>query len=192
MLAVGLGKPAEVNAKIFEEAGGAIVTTSVAANRPPLSPTARSTPQQAADVASGAVLRSLPVRPLSHQGKARGQAEARETDRADRGTAKAKAAWERAEATANGVFLTRDLVSEPPNVLDPAEMAERCRKLTELGVKVEILGLKEMTKLGFGALLGVSQGSANEPRMVVMHWNGARGQRRAKRRTSRSCSSARA
>jgi leucyl aminopeptidase len=90
-------------------------------------------------------------------------------------TGKAKAAWEPLDATAKGVFITRDLVSEPPNVLDPPEMAERCRKLTELGLKVEILGPKEMGKLGFGALLGVSQGSIKEPRMVVMHWNGAGG-----------------
>jgi leucyl aminopeptidase len=52
-------------------------------------------------------------------------------------------------------------------------MAERCRKLTALGLKVEVFGPKEMTKLGFGALMGVAMGSANEPRMVVMTWNGA-------------------
>jgi leucyl aminopeptidase len=58
-------------------------------------------------------------------------------------------------------------------VLTPAAMAERCKKLEELGVKVEIFGPKEMNKLGFGALMGVAMGSAQEPRMVVMHWNGA-------------------
>jgi leucyl aminopeptidase len=52
-------------------------------------------------------------------------------------------------------------------------MAERCKKLTSLGLKVDVLGPKEMQKLGFGALLGVAQGSVNEPRMVVMQWNGA-------------------
>jgi len=57
-------------------------------------------------------------------------------------------------------------------------MADRCRKLVDLGIKVEIMGPKEMAKLGFGALLGVSQGSANEPRMVIMHWNGASGSAR--------------
>ena len=74
---------------------------------------------------------------------------------------------------------------------DPAEMAERCKKLAELGLKVEVLGPKEMAKLGFGALLGVAQGSVNEPRMVVMQWNGVAATR-ASRRTSRSPSSARA
>ena len=87
--------------------------------------------------------------------------------------AKARDAWVGLKAVAEGVFLSRDLVSEPANVLNPAEMAERCRKLSALGLKVEVFGPKEMTKLGFGALMGVAMGSANEPRMVVMTWNGA-------------------
>ena len=54
----------------------------------------------------------------------------------------------RCRRVAKGVFLTRDLVSEPPNVLNPAEMADRCKKLTELGLKVEVLGPKEMAQAG--------------------------------------------
>jgi leucyl aminopeptidase len=87
--------------------------------------------------------------------------------------AAAKAAWPTARAVADGVFLARDLVSEPANVLTPAEMADRCVALKSLGLEVEVFGPKEMRKLGFGALLGVAQGSANEPRMVVMQWHGA-------------------
>ena len=71
-------------------------------------------------------------------------------------------------AIADGVFLARDLVTEPPNILTPTEMADRCKALESLGLVVEVLGPKEMKKLGFGALLGVAQGSAQEPRMVVM------------------------
>jgi leucyl aminopeptidase len=51
---------------------------------------------------------------------------------------------------------------------------------------VESLGPKEMNKLGFGALMGVAQGSVQEPRMVIMRWNGAPG---AARRRSRRASS---
>ena len=58
-------------------------------------------------------------------------------------------------------------------MLHPAELAERCKPLEKLGLTVEVLGPKEMRKLGFGALLGVAQGSVNEPRMVVMQWHGA-------------------
>ena len=86
----------------------------------------------------------------------------------------ARAAFHPLSAVVDGVFLARDLVSEPPNVLHPTEMAERCRALEKLGVEVEILEPKEMRKLGFGALLGVAQGSAQEPRVVVMRWKGGK------------------
>ena len=86
--------------------------------------------------------------------------------------AAAQAAHAPLAAIADGVYLTRDLVSEPPNILYPAEMADRCRALEKLGVKVEILTPPELEKLGFGALLGVAQGSAREARVVVMQWNG--------------------
>ena len=75
---------------------------------------------------------------------------------------------------ADGVFLARDLVSEPPNVLYPESFALRCRELEELGVKVKILGEKEMKKLGMGSLLGVGQGSARQSQLVAMEWSGGR------------------
>ena len=84
----------------------------------------------------------------------------------------ARAGWPAASAVATGVFLARDAVSEPPNVLTPAEMADRCRDLGDLGVEVEVMGTQELERLGFGALLGVAQGSANEPQVVVMNWRG--------------------
>jgi len=84
----------------------------------------------------------------------------------------AKAAWKGLAATAEGVFLTREVVSEPPNVLTPAEFATRCEALTRLGLEVEVMGPKELKKLGFDMMLAVAQGSANEARMVVMRWNG--------------------
>ncbi|HEX4637827.1 MAG TPA: leucyl aminopeptidase [Rhizomicrobium sp.] len=78
-------------------------------------------------------------------------------------------------AVADGVFLARDLVNEPPNVLYPAEFARRAKaQLSKLGVKVEILGEAEMKKQGLGALLGVGQGSARESQLVVMQWNGGK------------------
>jgi leucyl aminopeptidase len=92
----------------------------------------------------------------------------------------ARRAWGAAEAIANGVFLARDLVNEPPNVLSPAEFARRARTtLTKLGVKVEVLGEAQMKKLGMGALLGVGQGSERESQLVVMRWNGARAKKDA-------------
>lgn len=78
------------------------------------------------------------------------------------------------EARRAGVHLTRDVVSEPPNVIYPASMADRAiKELKPLGVDVQILTPKEMSNLGMGALLGVAQGSHFDARMIVLRWNKA-------------------
>lgn len=86
----------------------------------------------------------------------------------------AKAAYKVAESVADGVIQARDLVNEPANILGPVEFAEEASKLEKLGVKVEVLGEKELKKLGMAALLGVAQGSVRPPRVVVMQWNGGK------------------
>ncbi len=88
------------------------------------------------------------------------------------GRAAAEAAWPALRAIARGVFVTRDLVSEPANILTPPEFANRIEKLADLGLKIEVFGQAELEKLGFGSLLACSQGSAQPPRMVVMQWQG--------------------
>ncbi len=84
----------------------------------------------------------------------------------------AKAAYHDLDALAEGIFLTRDLVSEPANILYPESFAQKCRALEELGIRVKILGEKEMEKLGMGSLLGVGQGSVRESKLVAMEWRG--------------------
>ena len=74
----------------------------------------------------------------------------------------------------DGVITARDLVNEPPNILFPVEFARRAAQLRKLGVDVEILDVKAMTKLGMGALLGVGQGSTQPSRTVIMRWNGGK------------------
>jgi leucyl aminopeptidase len=74
----------------------------------------------------------------------------------------------------DGVITARDLVNEPPNILFPVEFARRAAQLRKLGVDVEILDVKAMTKLGMGALLGVAQGSTQPGRTVIMRWNGGK------------------
>ena len=174
VLAVGIGKPADVTQKVLAEAGGAIIANL--AQEPAVAVCIGTLASaQAVEVAFGATLRSYRFDRYRTKEKLEDKPKLFKLTLLTADLAKAKTAWEPLDATAKGVFLTRDLVSEPPNVLDPAEMAERCRKLSEVGLKVEIFGPKEMGKLGFGALLGVSQGSVKEPRMVVMQWNGASG-----------------
>ncbi len=78
------------------------------------------------------------------------------------------------EATANSVFYIRDLVTEPANILYPESYATRVLELKKLGLQIEVLGVKEMQKLGMGSLLGVGQGSVRESKMVIMRWNGGK------------------
>ena len=85
----------------------------------------------------------------------------------------AERAYEPLDKTASAVFFTRDLVSEPANVIYPDTLAAQARTLTDLGVVVEVLDENKMRKLGMNALLGVGQGSIRPPRLVVMEWHGS-------------------
>ena len=90
----------------------------------------------------------------------------------DKGLAEQCQAKEKAAAAlAEGVYFTRDLVSAPPNMLYPETFAQQLETLSALGIKVEILDVPAMEKLGMGALLGVGQGSDRPPRLVVMQWH---------------------
>jgi leucyl aminopeptidase len=171
IVAVGLGKPDGITTHGLENAGGAAAagmandaTATIAAGT--------LSPAQAAAVGMGAALRHYRFDRYRTKEKAEDKPKLAKVTVLAADPLKARTAFEPMQPVVEGVFLTRDLVSEPPNVLNPAEMARRCEKLRALGLKVDVLGPKEMAKLGFGALLGVAQGSANEPRMVVMHWHG--------------------
>jgi leucyl aminopeptidase len=86
----------------------------------------------------------------------------------------AKAHFEAFRAVADGVFLARDLVNEPPNVLDPDEFAARAVALKDKGLDVEVLDQARLGEIGMRALLAVGQGSAKPSSVVIMRWNGAR------------------
>ena len=88
--------------------------------------------------------------------------------------AAARAALEPLNAVADAIYFSRDLVAEPANILYPAEFARRVKELERLGLKVEILGEKEMEKLGMHVLLGVGQGSVRESQLAVIQWNGGK------------------
>ena len=78
----------------------------------------------------------------------------------------------RYKAIESGVFQTRDLVSEPPNILYPKKYVEIIKKLSSFGLKIQIYNESKMKKLGMHALLGVGQGSINESFLVTMEWRG--------------------
>ena len=172
IVVVGIGKRAELTPRLAEEAGGA---AAAALPREPAASVAAAglSPDLAASLAAGAVLRSYRFDRYRTTEKPEERPRFAKLTVLAADPARARDAWTATAAVVAGVRLARDLVSEPPNVLTPAEMAERCRALESHGLKVEVLGPRELAKLGFGALLGVSQGSANEPRMVILRWQGA-------------------
>jgi leucyl aminopeptidase len=179
VLLAGLGEGGKANVGEFERIGGAIAARLLTSGETQVSimlddcgPIAISGAEAAARLAGGLRMRSYrfdkyrtrePVAKKPSLAKAiimTGEAKAAEQAFADN------------DATIDGLCFARDMVSEPANVLFPKSYAERIKSLIPLGVDVEILGEREMKRLGMGSLLGVSQGSAQEPQLVIMHWNG--------------------
>ena len=72
------------------------------------------------------------------------------------------------KALEDGTFYTRDLVSEPGNVLHPDEYAKRINSLRKFGLKISIYDDKKLKKLGMNTLLGVGQGSIRGSYLVTM------------------------
>src|SRR6476646_9883541 len=90
------------------------------------------------------------------------------------GSGAAKRYEQRWAPVVEGVSLTRELVTEPANIIYPETFVERVRaSVKDSGLEIEVLDRAAMEKLGMGALLGVAQGSAREARLLVLKWNGS-------------------
>lgn len=85
-------------------------------------------------------------------------------------TPNSKTAFDSYSAIAEGVYLARDLMNEPPNILTTTEFANRLDELKSLNVEVEIIDDKKMAELKMFSYLGVGQGSVNPPKMVIMKY----------------------
>jgi len=83
-------------------------------------------------------------------------------------------AFKNNESLYESIALAREVVSEPANVIYPEALANIAKTLEKDGVKVEIFTPKELSKMGFNALLGVGQGSINDSRLVVLQWHGGK------------------
>lgn len=84
-----------------------------------------------------------------------------------------RTAVERGKVLAEATNFARDLGNEPPNVLTPTAFGERARRMAEeVGLECEVYGPDWMREQGMGALLGVAQGSAEEPRFIVLRYRG--------------------
>ena len=180
---VGLGKAADIDDLAMQGAGGKIYAnvsgtgqSATAVLVDDVEGAGINLAQMAANLAYGARLRSYRFDKYRTKEEADAKPSLKSLKVMCKGAARAKQAFAPLDKIADGVFMTRDLVSEPPNVLYPATLAKHAKELSKLGIKVEVLGEAQMKKLGMGALLGVGQGSIRESQLVVMRWNGgARG-----------------
>jgi len=88
------------------------------------------------------------------------------------GLAKIKQASERATKIAEGVYQARDLISQPSNTATPSFLADTAKKIAaKHKITCKVLGEKEMQKLGMGSLLGVSKGSHQPPKFIILEYN---------------------
>ena len=84
-----------------------------------------------------------------------------------------EAAWDELTHLAAGVEFTRELITEPANILYPESFVERCReRFAGTGAEIIVLDEAEMEKLGMGSLLGVGLGSDRESRILAIRWDG--------------------
>ena len=172
IVAAGLGREADLTPRKLEEAAG-VLAAALSREAEVTLAADGLTPAQAAAAAMGATLRSYRFDLYHTKKKPEDKPRLAKLQVLADNSGEAAAAWKPLAAIAHGIFTTRDLVSEPANILTPAEFATRIEKLRDLGLDIEVHGQPELEALGFGSLLGVSQGSVNPPRMVVMQWNGA-------------------
>lgn len=86
-----------------------------------------------------------------------------------------QAALNAAEATAAGVTLTKNLANLPSNICTPTFLAEQAKDLAKRykSIQVKVLDEKDMQKLGMGALLAVSQGSAEDAKLICLEYKGS-------------------
>jgi len=179
IILLGVGDPANLVAREAELLGGAIAgylqaakteSGTVAADLTGLTLDAA---EFAALLASGATLRTYSFDRYKSKKPGNGKGLTALTILTGE-AAKAKKAFADYEAVAEGVHFARDLVNEPANKLSPVEFAARVKAKSKVGLAVEILTPAQMKRLGMGALLGVAQGSVNEPRLVIMRWQGGK------------------
>ncbi len=180
ILLCGLGKASDVDVPKCESLGGGIIATlnkvgerAAAIVIDPIEGCPLSVARMAAAAAYGANLGSYRFDKYHTKQKEDDKPTLAEISVMCTDPQGARAAYSPLEKIAEGVFFTRDLVSEPGNVKYPETIAADIRTLSAIGIDVEIMGEARMRELGMGSLLGVGQGSERESQLGIMRWNGA-------------------
>jgi leucyl aminopeptidase len=178
LLVIGTGKSSELKARDFLKLGGVVAGKLNAASTEVTVMAEHAggamKPGQVVEIATGICLRAYRFDRYKTKKKDESAALSAQVSIAVNDVGKSNRAFAASAHVIDGIEMARDLVNEPPNVLFPEEFARRAAALRKLGVEVEVLDVKAMTRLGMGALLGVGQGSARPSRTVLMRWNGGK------------------
>ena len=173
VIVFGIGKEAEFDVIAAQKLGGTVTSRALATGEKDLT-ILFDMEGMACDFATGAMLRDYRFDKYRTTETKDDKPVLKGLTISARDHKDAKKQFDSAKKVVEGVFFTRDLVSEPANVLYPESFMKEVSALEKLGVEIDVLDEKEMKKLGMGALLGVAMGSARKPYMVVMRWNGGK------------------
>jgi leucyl aminopeptidase len=179
IILVGLGKKTDQNEKQWQKIGGSLVGTLDSSLKGEGAIEIHSlekldTPQVIAHIAYGLLLKAWRFEKYFTKKKPEELLSLKQVTFLAPTPEAAEKAFAPLAKTAEGVFLTRTVVTEPPNVMTPATLAKAAVSLEKDGVKVEVLEATELKKLGMNALLGVAQGSEMEAKVVIMRWEGGK------------------
>jgi leucyl aminopeptidase len=169
LLVVGGGKAAKFTPSELRQAAGAAVRLlkPKGARTVALALEADSSEANAAAAAEGALLGDY--EPDQYKGDKKDQAVESFTVVAPSG---GQAALDRARILAEAQNFARALASEPANRMTPSVLADRARQMAaEYGLQCEVLDRERMAQLGMGALLGVAQGSAEPPCLIILRYS---------------------
>lgn len=173
VIVFGIGKEAEFDVIAAQKLGGSVAVRALSTGEKDLS-VLFDMEGLACDFATGAMLRDYRFDKYRTTQTKDDKPVLKGLSIAARDHKEAKKQFDSSKKVVEGVFFTRDLVSEPANVLYPESFMKEVSALEKLGVEIDVLDEKEMKKLGMGALLGVAMGSARKPYMVIMRWNGGK------------------
>ena len=183
LVLVGLGKKNEVTLETIRQAMGSAAKRvrqakvgSFAVVLPTVKPNKMSWIEVAQAMVEGAILGSYQFtvyrsEPASGQDVAEMRILAQHKDQLGQVTEGIR----RGIATAEATVFVRDLCNHPSNVLTPARVADEAKTIAKTeGIAIKILEQKEMEQLGMGALLGVSRGSQEPPKFIILEYNGTK------------------
>lgn len=88
-------------------------------------------------------------------------------------TALLQAEVDRAVTICRGTITARDIGAEPPNVINPVTLAERCEGIAKAwGLKIKVYDDNELSEMGAGAIVSVGKASKTPSRLIVMEYPG--------------------